>query len=206
MITAAILISAIFGANIEESPRSSLVNSMHSYYVKQFENLAFLMDKGVGISRIPTPPTKPKSIPRFGTSRIERSDIASHTRDGGDPGYSNKEFATIVAIYGNHGKPLDMATISERYSRQSSSPGLVKQPPKGYVPPKEIDIIKKVVKKWNSGKVEPVTETHGVTYMEVRPIKLTKKECLSCHQNMKLNDPVAVMVYKLIPRINKKAN
>ena len=39
---------------------------------------------------------------------------------------------------------------------------------------------------------------------EVRPVRLSKKECLSCHPGMKLNDPVALIVYSTAPFVKAK--
>ena len=173
------------------SSRSALIDQMHAYYVKQFDNLKMVKD---GL---------------FGTSRIESSKIKEHYRDGGDPGLQSKEWFNIVQIYGNHGNPLQSEKLELRYSRTPN--GL----PAGY---KEAELVPKdpaeaqkqtrakarlietAVKRWASGKIGPWGAQFGGIYMQVRPLQLDKSECLDCHRGMKLGDPVAAMVYTVAQR------
>lgn len=183
--TAACLVAAA----PDPTGESKLVDSMHAYYVKQFDNLVGVKDG------------------KFGTARIESSQIAAHSRDGGDPGYDPQGFQTTVQIYGAHGKPLKPADVSLRYRRLPGpvhvgervvDPSMLAM---SIVP--DIDLVKNAVTQWAQDGGKPYVASPGGVYWEARPIRLSKTECLKCHQGLKMGDPVAVMVYRVLPKVKK---
>lgn len=183
--TAACLATALLGPSGE----TKLVDSMHAYYVKQFEDLSGVKDG------------------KFGTARIESSQISAHRRDGGDPGFDPQGFQTTVQIYGAHGKALKPEDLSLRYRR---FPGPVHLGEKvvdssmhsmSVVP--DIELVKNAVTQWAQDGGKPYVASPGGAYWEARPIRLSKPECLKCHVGMKQGDPVAVMVYRVLPKVKK---
>ena len=188
-LSAALSLWVVVGAVGPGASKSEkLVDKMHDHYVERFNDLE-ATKRGV-----------------FGASRVESDNINSHHKPGGDPGYDPEGFQTTVAIFGAHGKPLTTSNLSLRFSRH---PGPVKNDERLPAPParkdnrSELDKGKGVVKKWAKDGGKPVTAKEGETLWEARPIRLTKKECVSCHAGMKLNDPVAVIVYRVTPKIKK---
>lgn len=185
----AIALACMAAASTTSSPESKLVDSMHAYYVKQFENLSGVKDG------------------KFGTARIESSQITAHTRDGGDPGYDPQGFQTTVLIYGAHGKALRPTDLKLRYRRL---PGPVHQGERvvdsslyamSIVP--DAELVKNAVTQWAQDGGKPYVASPGGVYWEARPVRLSKTECLKCHVGMKQGDPVAVMVYRVLPKVKK---
>jgi hypothetical protein len=186
LIVSALVLASAITAQSGNGERTALIDKMHAYYVKQFDDLK-MTKEGV-----------------FGTSRIESSKIKNHDRSGGDPGYQSKDWYNTVQIYGSHGKPLVAGKTEFRYNRLPNGlPYGYKEVDMAYRTPSEsramasvkAGLIDTAVKRWASGNHSPCGATYGHVYMEARPILMDKKECLSCHTGMKLNQPVAVMVY-----------
>lgn len=173
---------------VEKDPRKKLIDTMHQYYVGQFDNLDMTKDG------------------YFGVSRIESSLIRNHSRSGGDPGYKSDGFSTAVQIYGNHGKSMTLENVSLRFSRYPGSP------PSGYrLPLTESASIRKVynglivdsVKSFAKGNLAPLVKSVDTTVMEARPLTITKPECLSCHTEVKKGGAVAIIVYTTTPFVKQ---
>lgn len=187
MVTGATALAVIaVTAQNGNAERSALIDKMHTYYVKQFDNLQMTKD-GV-----------------FGASRIESSKIKHHGRSGGDPGYESKDWYNMVQIYGNHGQPLVPDKMVLRYSR------LPNPLPAGYkeaemvpknpadardLPKVKAGLVQTAANRWKKGDMAPWGTQYGHVFMQVRPIVLDKSACLGCHTGMKLGQPVAAMVY-----------
>lgn len=172
----------------DERSRKELVDAMHNYYVSQFENLT-MTKEGV-----------------FGTGRVEQSKITNHVREGGDPGYARRDWMNSVTIYGNHGRPLKPGQVTQRYSRfTNGSPGSNEFTASDarLIGKAHKEIVAEATKAYSSGRVGNLTKKAGSTFLEARPIRLTKKECFPCHEGMKKNDPVAIMVYTMTPVVIK---
>ena len=174
--TSSILIGAV---TLESAPE--IVDRMHRYYVSAFENLEM------------------NQSGKFGTSRVEMSQIGNHVRHGGDPAYGNKDWLSAVTIYGNKGKTLNAKTIELRYTRM---PNGSRSNPTAKLP-NTLEFVAKAVKVFADPNRTSLVMNHGAAYFEARPIRMTKKECLSCHTEQKLSDPVAIMLYFVEPKAKR---
>jgi hypothetical protein len=136
---------------------------------------------------------------RFGVSRLEGSSITGHgsgrKRYGQVPGHT-----VGVVIYGNKGKPMEPGAYGQRYSR-FPFPGHRGAAPDLLVVGRSV--AKKAVAAYSKGNLAPVVAKSGLVTVEAHPIRLTKKECLSCHGGMKVGDPVAVIVVSSAPSQKK---
>lgn len=185
----AISIALLAGASILVAQRSrvrqqdepvksakELADRMDAYYQSQFADLT-LAKKGI-----------------FGMSRIEMSKIDGHTRTGGDGGYDVPGYSTAVTIYGNHGGKL-AENAEDRFHRL---PGGVH--PGEYLAPLTVPtdeynrFVKSAIAKVNNGK-NGAEFTAGAWTVFARPVRLTKKECLSCHKSAKPGDAVALILF-----------
>lgn len=166
--------------------RAKLVQEIDDYYQRLFRDIE---------------PTKDGS---FGITRITSGTIKSHTRDGGDPGSTNTEFSNHIAIYGNHGNPLDPETIELRYRRFTNGIPMNKAAmPSGKRTMTNEEIVFAAIKSYISGKKGPFIHKFGPLQVEARFVTLSKPECVNCHVGMKKNDPVAVMLYTTVPLVDK---
>lgn len=181
-ITPSLLALATIGSGAwiqpnQPDPEKSLIDRMHAYYQSQFDNLE-LLKQGI-----------------FGSARIERSAIKAHGREGGDPGYNPPGYLTMVTIYGNHGARLDPKTISDRYRRQ---PGSDKEPiPERPDTQKMNALVSRAAALAAKGNKGPFSTTTNGWRIDVRPIVLSKPECLKCHKPLKENDAVALAMYSV---------
>lgn len=152
------------------------VSRVDSVFQEQFRDLA-LVEKGI-----------------VGMSRMESASIIRH--GGGAPGRAirNKEFRLAVFIFGNRGSRLDFKTVRTGYARPAfgGGPEVIRF---NYKDP----TLKEAIKRFQDRKVNSVVVKRGVVRWELRPVRLSKKECLSCHKGMMLGNPVAVMVYGTAP-------
>ena len=183
-ISTGIACSAAFSGQQKPESREQLLDRMHVYYVKQFEDLE-AVKRG-----------------EFGVSRIEKNDIKKHARRGGDPGLASRDWSNVVEIYGNHGMPLIPGEVTQRYSRfpnrvysgTNTAPYDMKAATEA-----RLELVNTAVKSWRNPEPKPIGKSIGTLRLEARPILLTRKECLSCHKGMKLNQPVALMLYSVVP-------
>lgn len=150
----------------------AIVDKAHAYFVEQFENLA---------------PTK---FGRFGTSRIETTKIKGHFREGGVPAKASGPSFTVT-IYGNRGKPID-SKLEKRYSmwRQSTA----KDSPLPNTTVDKITLLR-AFNEFNKKNVNKYVVLSRTDYVDIRPIRLSKRECLNCHTGMRQGDIVALSVY-----------
>ena len=197
LIVIAPLLVSLIGFQPKETPES-YVARVDAYYQEVFRDLS-LVDQGL-----------------VGTTRIERSSLSKHR--GGDfkvPQRKDREMWFEVYIYGNRGKPLNFASIESRYERhypftadfELEHMKAAKTPGKSVVDyrvRKEDPTLKEAIKRFQNSKVNSVVVKRGVVRWELRPVRLSKKECLSCHKSMKLGDPVAVMTYGTAPSKSDK--
>ena len=174
------------GSVMGEPTRSEVIQQMDDYYQAQFADLE-LTNKGM-----------------FGTSRIESSDIRNHGRQGGDPGYSAKEWSTAVTIWGNRGKPLDAQKMERRYSRLPNRSAATDRMEVGDAEELE-SFVRNSAKKFSARLKKPTSLELGTRYFEARPILLSNRKCLSCHSSSRLNDPIAVIVYSVSPAAAPKS-
>lgn len=130
----------------------------------------------------------------FGIGRVEMDEIKSHGRKPSRP--ETPGFMTNVSIFGNEGKPLSSDRLDRRYTKDIN--GVTHRRDKGEGRA-EYELALKAVKGWSKGGHQPVKAVRGDVFFEARPVLLSKKECIDCHKGMKLNQPVAVMVYAVAP-------
>lgn len=129
---------------------------------------------------------------RFGISRLESTEIAKHEVrakskvEGYDFGYS-------LSIYGNKGERLNADTMKRRYHRlQYPSFGIaIADADRPKIPAHRKEFTQQLLRGKNPSGVLKVGD---VVYV-LRPVRLSKKECLSCHTANKLNDPIAIMEF-----------
>lgn len=152
---------------------------MDAYYQNQFADLE-LVKAGM-----------------FGTSRVERSEIEHHRRQSGDPGYGSENWVSTVSLFGCKGKPLNAASLSSRYHRLPNGESAVA--PQDF-PHIDESVLASAVKRFASPKAKPLVIRRKGVFAEIRPVRLSKPECVSCHSGSKLGDPVAMMVYVVSPR------
>lgn len=161
----------------QADPEKSLIDRMHAYYQSQFDNLE-LLKQGI-----------------FGAARVERSAIKAHGREGGDPGFNPPGYVTMVTIYGNHGARLDPKTISDRYRRQ---PGSEKEPIAEWPDTQKLNaLVSRAAALAAKGNKGPFSTTTNGWRIEIRPIVLSKPECLKCHKPLKKDDAVALAMYSV---------
>ncbi|MBX7134311.1 MAG: hypothetical protein K1X67_16685 [Fimbriimonadaceae bacterium] len=152
-----------------------LVKASDTFYQGQFANL------------------KLAQMGKFGVSRIESSQIKTHSNLSVDPAVRSKTWMSSVQIFGSHGKPLDVRMLSRRYYRSPTTLAAIK--PKS-VPNFASDaILADAIRRFSLPNTKPVVMRRDSFYSEIRPVRLSKPECLKCHTDMKLGDPVALMVY-----------
>lgn len=183
-----IFLAALPALSVGES-RATVINDMHKHYLARFDDLSMVKNGD------------------FGISRVESSKLKAHLRSKGVPHYNDDNWLNSVVIFGNHGKPLDPKTIESRYSRApSATKAHLKPDYTGWdgIADAQIKLVKGAVEAWNKGDVTAKSVNHGKTYLEVRPIKLSKKECLSCHSGMKVGTPVAAIVYRMTPLVESR--
>lgn len=169
------LLSCVLFSQEDFAKPELLVEASDAYYQSQFANLEFI------------------KMGKFGTSRVEISQINAHGRDGGDPAYRSKAWYSSVSIYGSHGKPLTPKTLSRRYSRFANGESVIA--PKEFPQFATDKVLADAIMRFSSAKAEPLVIRRKSAYAEIRPVRLSKSECLKCHTDMKLGDPVALMVY-----------
>lgn len=135
---------------------------------------------------------------RFGISRIEANMIDAHFKRTNPP-VRKDGLSGGIAIYGSKGKPLDPKTMQVRFSRWSgSSAGIPpEQMRKLMVDLKEISATIPGFKR--DKKLDRKEFARKPYYAQIRPIRLSQSECLSCHKGMSLGDPVALAVYTALP-------
>lgn len=165
---------------------TELIDRMHAYYQSQFDNLE-MVKSGL-----------------FGTARIETSKIKGHLRQGGDPGYDPPGFTTYVSIFGNHGSRIDPSTISNRYHRlQGPERVRIQERPD---PKKVEELLAKAAEAASKGKKSALSVRSNGWRIEIRPIVLSKPECLKCHAPLKQRDAVALAMYSVhaYPQASKR--
>lgn len=129
---------------------------------------------------------------RFGISRLESTDIVKHAVrakskvEGYDFGYS-------LTIYGNKGDMLNADTMKRRYHRLQlpSFSVVIPDADRPKIPAHRLEFTKQLLRGKNPSGVLKVG---NVVYV-LRPIRLSKKECLNCHTSNRLNDPIAIMEF-----------
>lgn len=166
VVFAAAMITAAIKQVGSETARVRIVEEVHRKLQSQFDDLKNL-DKG------------------FGVSRIEINKVLRHPI-GSPGGYDEDGWRVGIGIYGNDGKPLDAAKLKLKYTRfgAESAVRVVENP--------AADALKKFAK----GQTEPYVWRRGDMVVEARFFRLTDKKCLGCHTGMKLNDPVAIGIYR----------
>ncbi|GEM_PF-6805207 len=178
----AVTVMALCALQADFRRPEDVVTAMDAYYQSQFADLE-LAKAGI-----------------FGTSRVESSEIGHHRRQGGDPGYRSEAWVTTVSLFGCRGESLKAATLSNRYRRLPNGTSAVE--PEDF-PKIDEGVLASAVKRFASTKAKPLVIRKKDVFVEIRPVRLSKRECLSCHSWAKVGDPVALMLYVVSPK--KKA-
>lgn len=133
-----------------------------------------------------------------GMSRLDRVVITKHGGGATPRAIVKKDIRMAVFIFGNEGKKLEFTSIKKRFER----------PAIGGDERVEFEqrdpTLKEAIKRFQNSKVNSVVVKRGVVRWELRPVRLSKKECLSCHKGMMLGNPVAVMTYGTAPSKSDK--
>lgn len=162
--------------------RKAHTDRVHDEFKALFEDMS-LVEKGM-----------------LGVSRLETLGLDAH--GGGRPKSAvarSTDWRTIVEIYGAKGAPLSPTTITVRYHNWMASGSRMSR--------NSIDsseLARQAVKKLAAGEKGPFIAKSDETEVDLRPIRLSKKECLSCHKGMKLNDPVALLAVWTAPKPKPK--
>lgn len=171
----AALASIVISSHKDFATPEMLVEASDAFYQGQFANL------------------KLAKMGKFGVSRIESSQFKTHSNLSVDPAVRSKSWLSSVQIFGSHGKPLDARTLSRRYYRSPTTLAALK--PKN-VPNFASDaILADAIRRFSLPNTKPVVMRRDSFYSEIRPVRLSRPACLKCHADMKLGDPVALMVY-----------
>jgi len=133
----------------------------------------------------------------FGVSRIESNMIDAHFKRTNPP-VKKDGLGAGVAIYGAKGKALKPENLQHRFSRWGHDSA---------VPPERLRKLMVDLKQISATvsefakdpKMERKEFARNPYYAQIRPVRLSKRECLSCHQGMKLGEPVALVVYTILP-------
>ncbi len=175
-ILAALLSLAEFGA--EKEPRAR-VERLDAAYQKDFADLR-LARKGI-----------------FGLGRVEGGTLKNHIRRTTEAKTGRKELMATVAIFGTRGKELQPESLELRYSRWPGPVGKIE----GTAPSKAAvaELLASSARKAIVGDEGPFVRTSKNWRMEVRPVRLSTRECLSCHNELQLDDPVALILYTVYP-------
>lgn len=183
----------------------AFINTLHSGFVSRFEDLSEFTKDGevMGFEEV----LKYRKHPRFGVSRLPDSKIKSHGSNVRSPLSNGNDFYYHTTIFGASGRPLTPNNIRVRYTRRSEflsrAPYSLAKDSPSHKPINIHSLAKKVVGQWSKSPAKPVRIKDGVRILEVRPVKLSNKDCLKCHVGMKVGDPVAAIAYNLIPIVKK---
>lgn len=150
-------------------------SELHQEYQRLFEDL------------------EPTEFGRFGIGRMDletRPTTVAHSRD-----HIPSQTAQLAFFLSRRGKPLGDGALDILFVRGELRQGATLTGP---IPPAWAE-----VKNWAAQVGQELTdkgEAHATATfqdrdVEARLVRLSKKECLSCHFNMKIGDPVAVMIY-----------
>ena len=175
IVTIAPLLVSLVGLQPREMVET-YVSRVDAMFQEQFRDLA-LVDQGF-----------------MGMNRIDRALITKHGGGAIPRATVKKDILLTVLIFGNKGKKLDFATVQTRFVRPAFGEGSEKIKFNHKDP-----TLKEAIKRFQDRKVNSVTVKRDAVRWELRPVRLSKQECLSCHKGMKMGDPVAVMTYGTTP-------
>lgn len=170
-------LACLFGLGPVDS-RKTHTENVHREFKALFEDMA-LVDQGL-----------------LGVSRVETLGLDAH--GGGRPNSAwgrSKDWHTSVQIFGAKGAPLTADNLTLRYHNWLGT-----GPSMRGSSIKSLDLAKLAVQKLAAGEKGPFVAESGNIEMDLRPIRLTNKACLSCHKGMKLNDPVALLAVWTMPK------
>jgi hypothetical protein len=187
-----------------DNRQAARVEEIHAHVVATLDDL----DAANGIRRIKTADGERviKVSPRFGESRMEV--LISHNGEIYATGTKRPGSGTsdpFLMIASAHGKPLTAASldwqkpgemeIQQGVPVDRSSPEESKRSLERFYESMSdrIEALRKVVARANLG-LDSGFETDTV-YGWAKPLKLTKNECLPCHQGMKVGDTVGIIAY-----------
>lgn len=133
----------------------------------------------------------------FGVSRIESNMIDAHFKRTNPP-VKNENLGAGIAIFGAKGKPLNPGNLEVRFTRWGHNSA---------IPPEKLRKLALDLKQISATlpefskdqKLDRKEFARKPYYAQIRPVRLSKKECLWCHQGMKLGEPVALVVYTILP-------
>ncbi|MBV6459156.1 MAG: hypothetical protein HONBIEJF_02299 [Fimbriimonadaceae bacterium] len=134
----------------------------------------------------------------FGISRIESNMIEAHFKRTSPP-IKKHGLGAGIAIYGAKGKALDVGPLECRFLRWSAWAG---GPNSGKLRKLTLDLkeIAATVPEFSRDrKLDRKEFARKPYYAQIRPIRLSKKECLPCHKGMSIDEPVALAVYTILP-------
>lgn len=184
--------------------RVARVEEIHAHVVATLDDL----DPTNGIRRVKTAQGERvvKVPPRFGASRMEilfthngelyNTGTTRPTPGGSDP---------LLVIASAHGKPLTAENLdwpkpakwrfTQREEAKSPPTETEKQSNRRYeaAQNRRLDALRKLVERANMGKDSGFEVSNE--YGWAKPLKLTKEECLPCHQGMKVGDTVGIIAY-----------
>ncbi len=149
-------------------------NELAKAYQETFDDLSLIGENLFGVNRSET-------------SKIERHIVRARSKVKG------YDFSFSLTIFGNKGMPLNADSMENRYSRWAdpSFTMAMSQSDRPKIPAHRKEFTKQLL----SGKnPSGVLKVGNVVYV-LRPVRLSKKECLSCHTANKLNDPIAIMEF-----------
>lgn len=167
----------------QSDPRKPLIQQMDNYYQELFADLELAFRGDVGVSRmlktaLRHDPFRPELAKKFDSDRYEAT----------------------VEVFGDKTTPPRPDTI------KSSVSAIATRNPSGLVrmnsavsAPNTKDLARDALEQAQSGDFTPVIRRSGQIISEARFIRLSKEGCLKCHSGMKLDDPVAVIVYTTRP-------
>jgi len=138
----------------------------------------------------------------FGRSRIEASSIKKHGGYQAQFPRINESYWYAIQLFGNEGKPLRFGDLQNRlhlsYWRTPES--LETERGRRWQKLEAFDLtLKEAIARFSDPKAKPIVVMRDAVRWELRPVRLSKKECLSCHGDSKLGDPIAVMAYGTAP-------
>lgn len=130
---------------------------------------------------------------RMGLSRVEMNDIKDHALRRA-VSTSEATLYANVTIYGAHGKPLKDDNLRLGYSLGSVRTNL----PPGKLRELVIslkDVTASIPRFQKDRKLDRIEINRLPIYAQLRPVRLSRAECLSCHVGMKIGDTVAIAAY-----------
>jgi len=194
-----------------DNGRAARVEEIHAHVVATLDDL----DAANGVRRVKTPDGERivKVTPAFGAGRMEvliAHDGELYATGTQRPGTGTSDPFLLIASA--HGKPLTAENLDwpkpakSRFASANSkfsSPKEHKQEPsemvkqsakRGEAIRKErLDALRKLVSRANQGWDSNIDTSDAFGW--VKPLKLTKEECLPCHQGMKIGDTVGIIAY-----------